>query len=219
MLWQPSNKHTGYPFFRWSFSNLASQSFKSCQEFIDCLSIAKSLHRKLFKCYKCIYGERSGEDVLVFLHISSLPIHSETPTVNFKGRMRLTLSSSASSNHSIIGSSNVAPLNPGINHRSKGLLAIAAGFRKSLSMSEVCQNSLYGNVRKLKIPSLFYCCSDAHILNLLECLCPRLILALYIELGNSPMQNTMHLPRQDSYQSQFPCLPNSTHFVGVKSTD
>ena len=33
------------------------------------------------------------------------------------------------------------------------------------------------------------------------------------------MQNTMHLHRQASYQLQFPCLPLSTRFRGVKSTD
>ena len=46
-----------------------------------------------------------------------------------------------------------------------------------------------------------------------------LIPALYIELGNSPMQNTTHLHRQASYQPQFPHLPTSTRFGDVKSTD
>ena len=129
MLWQPSNKFKGYPFFRWSFSNLANQSFKRCQEFIDCLSIAKSLHPKLFKCHKSIYSECSGEGALDFCDISSLlleelQIHSESPTLQII---------STCSSHSIIGSSNVASLNSGINHRLKGLLAIAAGFKKSVS--------------------------------------------------------------------------------------
>ena len=55
-------------------------------------------------------------------------------------------------------------------------------------------------------PSLSYCHSDAHSLHLSECLSP----SLFIELRNSPMQNTMHLHRQASYQSEFPCLPTST---------
>ena len=41
--------------------------------------------------------------------------------------------------------------------------------------------------------------------------------SLSIELGNSPMQNTSHLHRQASYQSQFPCL--SICFGGVKTTN
>ena len=41
----------------------------------------------------------------------------------------------------------------------------------------------------------------------------------YIELDNSPMQNTTHLDRQASYQSQFPRLPTFTRFGSVKSTD
>ena len=55
-------------------------------------------------------------------------------------------------------------------------------------------------------------------LHLLKCLSPSLIPALYIEFGNSPMQNTTHLHRQASYQSQFPCLPTMlARFGGVKS--
>ena len=62
-----------------------------------------------------------------------------------------------------------------------------------------------------KIPSLSYCHNNTHSLHLSECLSPSLIPALYIELGN--------LHRQTSYQSQFPCLPTSIRFGGVKSTD
>ena len=231
MLWQPSNKCTGYPFFRWSFSNLASQSFKCCQEFIDRLSIEKSPCHKLFKCHKHIYSECSGECTFDSLNISSLlswQYPERAPIFNLKGRIRLTLSSSVSSqiistclSHSIIGSSNVTPPNSGIKCRSKGLLAIATGLKKSMSTSEFCWNSLCSNVsrNKKKIPFLSYYRSDSHSLHLLECLFPSLIPALYIELSNSPMQNTMHLHRQASYQSEFPHLPNSTHFGGIKSTD
>ena len=204
MLWQPSNKRAGYLFFRWSFSNLASQSFGCCQEFINCLSIVKSQRRKHFKCHECIYSECSGEGTLDFLNISSLLSCQYTvraPPVNLKGRMHSTLSSSASSqiistrsSHSIIGSFDATPLNTGINCRLKGLLAIAAGFRKSISQHSSAQSTA------------------------LE-MCPSLIPTLYIELSNSPMQNTMHLHRLASYQSQFPCLPTFTHFEGVKSTN
>ena len=65
--------------------------------------------------------------------------------------------------------------------------------------------------KKKKSPSLSYSRSDAHSLHLLE--------SLLLELGNSPMQNTMHLHKQTSYQSQFLHLPTSTRFGGVKSID
>ena len=138
MPWQPSNKRSSYSFFRWSFSNLASQSFEYCQKFINCLSIVKLPHCKLFKCPK-----RSSECMLDFLNISSLlscQYTARAPPLNLKGRMHLTLSSSTKlqitsthSSHSIIGSSDAAPPNSGINSRLKGLLKIAAGFRKSVS--------------------------------------------------------------------------------------
>ena len=70
-----------------------------------------------------------------------------------------------------------------------------------------------------KIPSLSYCRNDTQSLHLSECLSPSLIPALYIELSNSPMKNTMHLHRQANYQSQFLCLPTSTGFGDIKSTD
>ena len=70
--WQLNNKCAGYTFFRWYFFKLASQSFKCCQEFINCLSITKLLFCKLFKCHEHIYGKCSGEGTLDFLDISSL---------------------------------------------------------------------------------------------------------------------------------------------------
>ena len=73
--------------------------------------------------------------------------------------------------------------------------------------------------KQKNIPSLSYCRSNTHSLHLSECMSPSLIPALYIEFGNSPLQNTTHLHRQPSYQSQFPRPPTSTRFGGATSTD
>ena len=104
-----------------------------------------------------------------------------------------------------------------------------AGRKASLPFllgSEKAQVNVLGLPNKLvlkcvtkKIPSLSYCRSDAPSLHLSECLSPSLIRALYIDLGNMRSQNTTHLHRQASYQSQFLYLATSTHFGGVKSTD
>ena len=149
-------------------------------------------------------------------------------TCQSQRRMHFTLSSYANSqiiftrlSHSIIGLSDAAPPNPGINRRSKGLLAIAAGFRKSvtqhLRFAEIACVGMCHETKKKK-SHLSYCRSNVQSQHLLEYLSPTLIPALYTVLGNSPKQNTTHLHRQASYQSQFLCLSTSTCLEGVKLT-
>ena len=90
--------------------------------------------------------------------------------------------------------------------------------KKHKSTSEVCGNSLCWNVSWNKKSCLSPTTLVTHSLHLSKGLSPSLISALYIELGNSSVQNTSYLHRQACYPSQFLHLPTSTCFEGVKST-